>query len=131
MSEEHRRDVDRVAVERWVAAYEDLWRTEGTGRLGGLFTADVTYRASPWRDPVRGVDAIADFWEVGRDGHDEVFTMSSEVVATDGDVGVVRVEVDYEHGTPWRDLWILRFAPGGQVVAFEEWPFAPGTPDGH
>lgn len=25
----------------------------------------------------------------------------------------------------YRDLWILRFAPDGKCLAFEEWPFWP------
>jgi len=34
-------------------------------------------------------------------------------------------------GRPWRDLWVLRFAADGRCSSFEEWPFAPGQPDGH
>ncbi|MGI8306275.1 hypothetical protein [Saccharopolyspora hattusasensis] len=26
----------------------------------------------------------------------------------------------------YRDLWIVRFAPDGKCLAFEEWPFWPG-----
>lgn len=82
-------------------------RSEGTERLAELFSPDVSYTASPWREPIRGVDALAGFWEAERDGHDEVFAMSSAIVAVDGMTAVVRVE------------------------GFEEWPFAPDTFDGH
>jgi hypothetical protein len=58
--------------------------------------------------------------------------MTSEVVAVEGEVAVVRAEVAYAAtGDRWRDLWILRFAPDGRCAAFEEWPFAPDQPDGH
>ena len=127
--------VRRDHVERWTRAYEDAWRTPGTGRLAELFTAEVTYSPSPWAAPVRGLDELASFWEAERHGADEAFAMSSELVALDGDVAVVRVAVDYGEppgsGPSWRDLWVLRFAAGGRVAAFEEWPFAPGTDDGH
>ena len=73
------------------------------------------------------------FWESERDGTDEEFTMSSEVVAVDGDTAVVRVFVEYT--TPvaerWRDLWVLRLVPDGRCSSFEEWPFAPEQSDGH
>lgn len=129
--ERHRGAVDRAMVGRWVAGYEDAWRSEGTARLAHLFTDDVTYLASPWREPIHGLVALGGFWEAERDGSDELFTMSSAVVAVDGMTAVVRVEVGYEHGRPWRDLWVLRFAEDGRVAAFEEWPFAPDTFDGH
>jgi nuclear transport factor 2 (NTF2) superfamily protein len=116
----------------WVRMYESAWRSPGTDQLAGLFTEDATYRVSPWADPLRGLDVISEMWESERVGHDEEFTMTSEVVALDGPVAVVRAEVEYAAtGNRWRDLWILRFAPDGRCAAFEEWPIAPDEPDGH
>lgn len=43
--------VDRAHVERWVGSYEAMWRTEGTGRLGELFSDGATYLPSPWAEP--------------------------------------------------------------------------------
>ena len=112
----------------WVEAYERAWRTPGAEVLAGLFTPDATYLFDPYEEPVRGLDALEPWWEANRDGPDEAFTMRSEVVAVDGDVAVVRVEVAY--GDPvrqeYRDLWVLGFALDGRCAAFEEWPFWPG-----
>jgi hypothetical protein len=80
---------------------------------------------------LRGLPAIEAFWEAERDSHDERFTMSYSVVACDAEVGIARVEVHYERGSRWRDLWIIRLADDGRCTAFEEWPFAPDQPDGH
>lgn len=125
--------MDRAAVEGWVRSYERLWRTEGTAGLAELFAPDAGYLPSPWAEPVRGLDAIATFWEAGRDGADESFDMTSDVMAVDGQVAVVRVSVDY--GPPdrqrWRDLWVLALDDQGRCNSFEEWPFAPRQPDGH
>ncbi|WP_406232529.1 nuclear transport factor 2 family protein [Nocardia sp. NBC_01009] len=125
--------MDRSAVEEWVAGYERAWRTPGTRGLGELFTADIRYLMSPWSEPVVGLVALEAFWEAGRDGPDEAFTMRSEIVAVDGSAAVVRVAVEYVRDQPsrWRDLWVLRFDPDGRCACFEEWPFAPGQPDGH
>ena len=123
--------MERSGVEAWVAGYEQAWRSPGTDRLAGLFTDDASYLPSPWAEPLRGLAAIAEFWEAERAGADEQFTMTSEVVAVEGEVAVVRAEVDYATGSRWRDLWVLRFAANGRAVSFEEWPFAPGQPDGH
>ena len=124
---------DRSSVGRWVEGYERAWRTAGTADLAQLFTDDATYVPSPWATPIVGLDRLAAFWDDERHGPEEAFTLSSEVVAVDGDVAVVRLQVDYESDeiNRWRDLWVLRFAPDGRCRAFEEWPFAPGQRDGH
>lgn len=128
-------NVTRDVVQTWLAGYEHAWRSAGTRGLAGLFTADVQYLPSPWRDPVIGLDTLGTWWEGERDGPDEEFAARYEVLAVDGAVAVVRVEVDYaaeegNHGR-WRDLWLLTFTEDGRVSSFEEWPFAPDQRDGH
>ena len=118
----------RASIEAWIEAYERAWRTAGTGLLRELFTEDATYRMSPYEEPAVGLTAIAELWEREREGPDEPFEMGSEIVAAEGDTAVVRVNVLY--GGPnrlrYRDIWIVRFAPGGRCREFEEWPFWPG-----
>jgi len=119
-------------VERWVAGYEKAWRTPGTASLDELFTADATYLVSPWAEPIEGLEALRVFWEDGRQGADEPFTMTAEVLAVELETAVIRVDVEYEHPPRrWRDLWVIVFSTGGRCRRFEEWPFAPGQPDGH
>ena len=56
--------------------------------------------------------------------------MSTDIVALDGDVAVVRALVRY--GDPVRqeytDLWIVRFDATGRCARFEEWPYWPKRP---
>ena len=112
----------------WIAAYETAWRTAGTAPLGRLFTEDATYRPAPFDEPIAGVGAIARFWEGERDGPEEVFTLTSEIVAAEGDTAVARLEIVY--GEPlqrtYRDLWIITLSSDGRCRHFEEWPFHPG-----
>jgi len=120
--------MDRQRAADWIAAYERAWRTPGTQPLGALFTGNASYLQGPYREPVVGLPAIARMWEAERDGPTEVFRMTSEIVAVDGDTAVARIEVGYGDpvGDEYRDLWIMRFAADGRCRAFEEWPFAPG-----
>jgi ketosteroid isomerase-like protein len=122
--------ISREQVEDWVARYERAWRAAGTEPLGELFTEDATYRMSPYEEPFVGLARIAEMWDAEREGPDEAFGMTSEIVAVDGDTAVVRVEVSY--GDPvdreYRDLWVIRFADDGRALAFEEWPYWPGQP---
>jgi ketosteroid isomerase-like protein len=120
--------VRRDDVSSWVAAYEGAWRTAGTEPLAELFSADATYRMSPYEEPANGLAQIAELWERERKGPDEPFEMSHEIVAVEGDTAVIGVDVEY--GGPdrleYRDLWIVRFADDGRCREFEEWPFWPG-----
>jgi ketosteroid isomerase-like protein len=122
--------MDREHVTGWVAAYERAWRTPGTEALVSIFTETASYRQGPYHTPIRGLPAIARMWDDERDGPDEVFQMTSDIVAVEGDTAVVRVEVGY--GEPvdqeYRDLWIIRFAEDGRCRSFEEWPFWPQEP---
>ncbi|WDZ86260.1 YybH family protein [Micromonospora cathayae] len=124
--------MDRKQVTDWIAAYERAWRTPGTDTLGTIFTEEASYRQGPYWTPVVGLPAIARMWDAQRDGPDEVFRMSGEIVAVDGDTAVTRMEVRY--GDPvrqeYRDLWIIRFAGDGRCRSFEEWPYWPQQPTG-
>ena len=122
--------VDRGRIAEWVADYERAWRTAGTDQLAELFTPDATYLTTPFAEPVRGLDAIAELWEEEREGPDEEFTLQSEIVAVEGDTGVVRLEVRYgePHHRTYRDIWIVRLDRDGRCVYFEEWPFWPDQP---
>lgn len=111
----------------WVDGYQRAWRTAGTDGLRDLFTDDAEYRGSPYDVPVVGLAAIRQMWDEDRNGPDEVFTMSAEVVACQGSTGVTRVLVRY--GDPlvqeYLDLWVVQFAADGRADRFEEWPFWP------
>ncbi len=117
----------RRGVALWVSGYEHAWRRAGTDSLDGLFTPDATYSQGPYEEPAVGLPAIARMWEAEREGPDEVFSMTSGIVAVEDDTAVVRVEVKY--GKPirqeYRDLWIIKFASDGRCQSFEEWPFWP------
>ena len=116
----------RDELRAWVEAYELAWRTAGTDGLRRLFADDATYSPSPFHPPTRGLDEISVAWERERDGPDEQFTLEWQIVAVEGNVGVVRTEVQYaDPPQSWRNLWIVRFDDEDRCAAFEEWAFAP------
>jgi ketosteroid isomerase-like protein len=121
---------DRAAFAAWIDRYERSWRTAGTDHLRALFTEDASYRHSPYAPPVVGLAAIAADWERERTGPDEVFTMTAEIIAVEGDIGVAKLRVTY--GDPvtqeYQDLWLTRFDADGRCSSFEEWPFWPDQP---
>ena len=119
--------MDRAALKDWLAAYERAWRTPGTEVLAELFAPGARYRMGPYEPWAEDLEGIGELWERERQGPDEAFEMSAEVVAVEGDTGVARVEIRYgASGNEFRDLWLVRFDGEGRCVEFEEWAFSPG-----
>jgi ketosteroid isomerase-like protein len=102
----------RERLGEWIAGYEHAWREPGTDRLAEIFSADATYSTAPYQEPHRGLEAIAAMWEEER-SPGEQFTIESEIVAVEGETGVVRVHVEYEQPKrqQYRDLWIRAGRP--------------------
>lgn len=121
--------MDRAQLSEWIARYETAWRMPGTGTLRDLFTDDATYSPAPYAEDVLGLEAVAGFWDGERDGPDEVFSMTSEMLATEGDTGVARVELRY--GDPvreeYRDLWVVVLDADGRCTHFESGRTSPAS----
>ena len=123
--------MDNRVIDNWIEAYTLAWRTPGTDLLKEVFSEDIVYTPGPYRDPVTGLKALAAFWEKTRDPN-EVFELSYELVATEGDIVVMKTQVTYtkpEQQT-WKNIWIMQFQNDGLCFSFEEWPFSPDQNDG-
>ena len=125
--------MNHSTINNWVKGYVDAWRSPGTVKLASLFTNDLSYRVSPWKKPLSGLEELAAFWENSRSGPDEKFEFQNEIIAVEGRTAVVMITVSYEQDEPdrWRDLWVLRFDEQDLCCSFEEWPFSPDQDDGH
>ena len=137
--------MDRTQLTGWIERYERAWRSPGTDSLAELFAEDASYSTAPYENPHRGLAAISEMWEAERSGPDEEFEMTSEIIAVEGDTGVIGVTVEYNKPVEmegrlhrqrkeYRDLWVVRLDDDSRCFHFEEWPFWPpgqkGAPAG-
>jgi uncharacterized protein (TIGR02246 family) len=51
-----------VDVDAWIETYRHAWQTGDDRLLATLFAHDARYRASPFREPYEGRDAIRSYW---------------------------------------------------------------------
>jgi hypothetical protein len=118
--------MDRAQLADWVKRYERAWREPGTGALDDLFAPEASYSTAPYVEPHHGLESIREMWDEERNPGEE-FSIESEVIAVEGDVGVVRLTVDYRkpRERQYRDLWVIRLDGEGRCSEFEEWPFWP------
>jgi hypothetical protein len=116
--------VTRDDVQRWLDAYIDAWRTNDPAAIGALFSDDVSYAYQPYREPVRGRDALVEDWLESPDDPDS-WEAQYAPYAVDDDRAVAVGESRYlENGKLVRlyyNVWLLRFDGQGRCAEFVEY----------
>lgn len=118
----------RSEVQNWINSYVAAWRSPSKDKLAELFTVDVRYQlhqAPPWNQSLSDLAELALYWEHVSSEQGE-FELQSEIVALEGNVAVVKIDVTYATADPahWHNVWIIRFADDGRCESYEEWPFS-------
>jgi ketosteroid isomerase-like protein len=114
-----------VALETWLAGYEQAWELRDANRAAALFTDNARYHEMPFDAPKAGRGGIRDYWTtVTADQRDVDF--KSQVIAVNGQTGIARwsatlmsaasgarVELD--------GVFILTFDASGLCSELREW----------
>jgi len=108
--------------EAWVEGYRRAWLSNDPADIKALFTDDAAFYDSPYVEPERGSDAIAEHWLAHADQPGDT-EFEYELVATDGDLGFVRGRTRYTTDPPheYHNLWVIRLENGGRCSEFTEW----------
>jgi hypothetical protein len=126
--------VDKAAVDRWLQAYVEAWKSYDRGQIEALFAEGVRYRYHPYDDPVEGREAVVQSWlgeghEPGASSPDEpgTFDASYRAVAVDDGIAVATGSSTYlvEPGGPvetvFDNCFVMRFDRDGRCTDFTEW----------
>jgi ketosteroid isomerase-like protein len=126
--------MDRAAVDRWLQAYVDAWRTYDREQIEALFAEGVKYRYHPCDNPVEGREAVVASWlgegeTAGASTRDEPGTYDAgyRAIAVDGDVAVATGSSSYlaKPGGPvervFDNCFVMRFDREGRCTEFTEW----------
>jgi ketosteroid isomerase-like protein len=107
-------------VTAWVQAYRKAWETNEPDDIRSLFTEDAEYLTEPYAEPWRGHEGIVASWLEDKDEPGET-SFTWELVAVEGDTGVIRAVTPYQGRATYHNLWIIRFAEDGRASRFTEW----------
>jgi len=118
--------VNRTDFQAWLDRYIDAWRSADGAAIGDLFTADAEYFHGPYRDPIRGRDAIVRDWV---DNPDAAGSWEADYrpLAVDGDVAVATGESRYRSDgsatfdKAYSNVFVCRFDADGRCREFREW----------
>lgn len=117
------------AVQAWLDAYVEAWRTYDPTSIAALFTEDATYAYHPWdegADLVRGRDAIVANWLEERDPPGS-WEARYRPLLVEEERAVVTGTTSYASGDIYWNLWVLRFGEEGRCAEFVEWYMAPSA----
>ncbi|HKG55763.1 MAG TPA: nuclear transport factor 2 family protein [Candidatus Limnocylindrales bacterium] len=121
--------IGRHGAEDWVRRYIAAWTSNQPADIDALFTSDAIYRPTPFSDGWNGRAAIRDEWLARRDEPD-TWTFEWELIAADGDVGVVQARTMYrDPAHEYSNIWVVRFDEDGRCREFTEWWVERGQPD--
>lgn len=116
-------------MQTWVTDLFTAWQDGDSSQAAALFTPDAVYRHHPFRPPLRGRVAIADYWERAVAGQADLdWHVGSAVV--DGDRAAVEWWVSLtEKGTASASTGtlFLTFSDGLCSGLREVWAEQPGT----
>src|SRR5919106_1349577 len=101
--------MDKAAVDRWLRAYIDAWKSYDRDQIAGLFAEGVRYRYHPYDEPIEGRDAVVASWLGESDV--AVATGSTSYRATPG--GPVERIFD--------NCYVMGFDEDGRCTEFTEW----------
>ena len=121
---------DRASVDAWVARYVQAWISNEPADIAALFTADAIYRPTPHSEGWHGREAIVEGW-LARKDDPGTWSFEHEVLAADGEVGIVQGRTIYTTDPPYdfSNLWVLRLTPDGLCRHYVEWWIERKTPD--
>jgi hypothetical protein len=113
----------RDALQRWLDAYVDAWRTYDPASIGALFAEDAIYAYHPYdegEEVLRGREAIVADWLEERD-EPGTWEASYRPLVIEGSRAVAEGTTSYTNGDFYWNLWTLRFDEQNRCARFVEW----------
>jgi ketosteroid isomerase-like protein len=117
--------LDHQAFAAWVEALGRSWETGDAEAAGQLFAEDIAYREDRFSEPMRGRQAVIQYWEdVPRTQQNIRF--GYRVIAVAAATGIAHWWCSFERipsGVPVRldGVFLATFDAQGQCSNFEEW----------
>ena len=118
--------MDKAAIDRWLRAYVEAWKSYDRDQISELFASDVVYRYHPYDEPIEGRAAVVQSW-LGELDDLGTYDADYRAVAVDGDVAVATGSTSYwsEPGGPvekvYDNCFVMRFDSAGKCREFTEW----------
>ncbi|MGH2652286.1 MAG: nuclear transport factor 2 family protein [Actinomycetota bacterium] len=114
----------------WLAAYGKAWETQDPDAAVALFTPEATYQEKPFDEPMRGREAIREYWATGA-GHQREVRFDSRILSVEPAVGhwwASYTATATGELTKLDGIFLLEFDDEGLCTSLREWWHATPRP---
>ena len=113
------------ALTNWLDAYGDAWESKDPDKAANLFSADASYRVTPFEKPHSGPEGIREYWANVTAGQRNV-EFQFEPLAVAGNTGFAQwsatFDVDPDGPSITLDgVFVLDFDENGKCQQLREW----------
>ncbi len=118
--------MDRVALNTWLKAYGRAWETRDPEAVAQLFTPGALYRERPFTEPLRGRNAIREYWSRVVVRSQEQVQFGFEIVTLDENLGIARwwasfVRFSSKQRVQLDGIFLLAFTDENLCCELREW----------
>ena len=123
--------MDIHAFEDWLAQYGRAWESRDSEAAANLLTPDALYYWTPFEEPKRGREGIAQAWREATSGQDDI-QFNSEVLAVVGLRGIARwccslLHLETRKRVNVDGIFQVDFDEDGLCREFREWWHSDGV----
>jgi uncharacterized protein (TIGR02246 family) len=116
---------DRAAFESWLEAYGKAWEKRDPEGAAGLFAEDGTYQVTPFSEPMRGRQAIFEYWR-GVARTEENVQFGYEILVAKPELNIARwwasfVIVPQGLKTKLDGIFVIALDEEGRCKSLREW----------
>ena len=109
----------------WLDAYGRAWENRDPQAAVKLFTADATYRETPFDETMCGREAISEYWSNETRAQEDI-KFSCEILAVSEQKGIARwkvslVRIPSKSQVKFDGIFVVYFNAENLCTVFEEW----------
>ena len=117
--------MDRSTVQAWLTRYVRAWESNNADEVAALFSEDAVYSYGPFREDVRGRDAIVASWLEEPDDPGS-WTAEYHPVVVEDDTAIANgrsryLNPDGSPRTEYDNVFLIRMDEDGRCREFREW----------
>ena len=118
--------MNRESLQGWLEGYGRAWESRDPEAVGKLFADDATYQETPYTQPMRGREAIQQYWSQVVATAQEHIKFGYEVLADAEDSAIVHwwasfVRVQSRAQVSLDGIFLLKFDTEGRCRELREW----------
>jgi hypothetical protein len=110
----------------WLEGYGRAWKNRDSEALVKLFSDNATYQETPFTEPLRGREAIREYWLLKVVRSQEQIQFGAEALAMIGSTGIAHWWAAFTRATTKArvkldGVFLLKFGADGLCAELREW----------